>query len=149
MFDEAEEKGRSRQINPGDPNAGLIKVWVEKTGAGPEPNEILCSITPKPGSEHYVSHDKIELPSYGGPFAIEFELRPPLDWQAADPFDTHKGSCPPRGDNCNDQIWQQSPSGKNLTILNLNGGSKCEIHYRMNFSDGSWCDPIIDNGGNS
>lgn len=149
MLDDPKTKGRSREINQGDPNAGLIQVWVTKTGTGPQQNEIQCSVTPKPGSEHYVNGNRIGLPSYGGPFAVEFELKSPLDWQATDPFDTQKGTCPQRGTNCNDQIWLQPPNGRKLTILNLNGGSRCEVHYRMNFADGSWCDPIMDNGGNS
>lgn len=149
LDDPKSNEGQSRQINPGDSNASLIEVWVTKESAGSKPNEIICSITPKPGSEHYVADDEINLPSYGGPFQVTFELKPPLNWQASDPFDTQKGTCPARGGNCSDQIWQQPPNGKTLSILNLNGGSRCDVHYRMNFDDGTWCDPVMNNGGNS
>ena len=149
LDDPKSNEGRDRHIAQGSPNAGLIEVWVEMLGPGPGTNEVLCSITPKPGSVHHVSKNKISLPSYGGPFQIKFELKSPLDWETSDPFDTQEGTCPERGSHCNDQIWMQSPNGKTLSILNLNGGSRSEIHYRMNFANGTWCDPIMDNGGNS
>ena len=143
------DEGRSRHFARGGPNAGVIEVLVTKTGDGQKPNEILCSITPKRGSEHYVNNNTITLPGYGGPFEVIFDLVEPLEWQESDPFDSQKGTCPPRGGSCTDQIWLQPPNGSSLSVLNLNGGSPCEVHYRMNFADGTWCDPIMDNGGNS
>ena len=142
-------ESRAREIAPDAPNATVIDVLVAKTGTGSHPNEITCSITGKPGSEHYVTGNKISLPSFAGPFEIKFQLAGDLDWQDHDAFNTQKGNCPPRGTHCKDQIWLQPPNGKELSILNLNGGQKCKVHYRMNFADGTYCDPIMDNGGNS
>lgn len=151
MFDDdAKAKAsRTKEIAPGSSNATNIEVWVKKTGDGKKPNEIICSITPKAGSEHYVSNDTITLPSFTGPFQITFDVVEPLEWQDHDPFNTEKGNCPARGGTCKDQIWLQPADGSELSVLNLNSGQKCKVHYRMNFADGTWCDPVMDNGGNS
>jgi hypothetical protein len=128
-------------------NATAVKVHVRKTGENG--HQIQCEILPDPGSEGYVSNNEINLTPNGGPFRIQFRLEDPLDWDTAEPINTSQAGCPGKHTNDDQQIFLQSPNGKFLTILNLNGGDPCTIHYRMNFADGTYCDPIMNNGGTS
>lgn len=143
------EQGLKHSAAVGKPTAKLIKVKVTKTGGSG--NNVDCTIEPDdPGSGPYVSGNKIGLPNNNGPFRIQFRLTN-VDWDPNNPFTTRVNNCPSPGakTNYDEQIFLQSPNGKSLTILNLNGLDPCEIHYRMNFSDGTSCDPIMDNGGNT
>jgi hypothetical protein len=135
------------QTLAGKDNASPIKVHVHKVSQTGQ--KVECQILPDAGYEHYVSNNEINLTENGGPFRIEFRLEDPLEWDGADPMNTSQAGCPGKHTNDDQQIFLQSPNGKFLTILNLNGGDPCTIHYRMNFLDGSYCDPIMNNGGTS
>ena len=134
--------------SPGGPNAGLIKVAVKKKPGSPGTGEIQCTIKPESGSNPYVADNVINLPENGGAFRIQFRLEG-LDWNHNEPFYSSQAGCPDHKTNDDTQIFLQAPNGKFLTILNLNGGAACQIHYRMNFTGGIWCDPILNNGGNT
>jgi hypothetical protein len=143
------EQGLMHSAAAGKPTAKAIKVKVTKTGGSG--NNIDCTIEPAdPGSGPYVSGNRIGLPKNDGPFRIEFTLTN-LEWDPDNPFTTRANNCPPVGAKANydEQIFLQSPKDKSLTIVNLNAFDPCEVHYRMNFSDGTSCDPIMDNGGNT
>jgi hypothetical protein len=125
-----------------------IKIKVKKKGVV-SGKEIECDILPDdPGSNGYVTGNKIKLPKDDGPFRIQFKLDG-LEWDEDNPFNTSRNGCPPAGGKTNDdaQIFLQPATQNSLTILNLNDGDECQIHYRMNFADGTYCDPIMDNGG--
>lgn len=118
---------------------------VDRTG-----DEIICEILPDGGSSAtYVRNNLITLPAGEGPFRIRFRLEG-LAWDPDHPIATAKGKCPAgKKANENEQIFFQLPNDRDLTIINLNAGDACQVHYRMNFDDGTYCDPIMDNGGNS
>ena len=91
---------------------------------------------------------KIELDAGEGPFCIEFKLSGNLDWKAGDPVWTDERQCPASGQTASQQIWvDRNPDKKSLTLLNMNVGASCDIHYRLNFTDGYYYDPIMSNGG--
>lgn len=92
--------------------------------------------------------DKIVLDPGEGPFCIELKLDGSLDWDQAEPLWIQEGACPGSNQIASQQIWlDRKPNGKTITLLNMNVGNPCELHYRMNFSEGYYCDPIMQNGG--
>jgi len=125
-----------------------VKIRVEPDG-GPKGKDQKCHIKDDGGTHPSakVKDNKITLDAKAGPFIIEFKLTGNLDWAEKNPFLVKKGECPGEGEFEREQIWIQPPDGKKLTVLDLNSGKGCELHYRMNFADGTSCDPIIENGG--
>jgi hypothetical protein len=128
-----------------------LKVLVKPTGAI-HGHEIECELEPGDNaSRPYVTKDTIRLTKDEGPFRVQF-LLDDLEWDEDNPFNTTRAAgCPPAGAKTNDdeQIFLQPANGKSLTVLNLNDGDACKIRFRMNFADGTYCDPIMDNGGRS
>jgi len=125
-----------------------ISVNVTPKGAIPPTGDVPCDITAKgnPGGGS-VHNNKIKLDDTEGPFCIQFHLDNKLDWDA-DPIWIKKNVCPNNASSEPDQIWvDKTPQGQVLTIMNMNVGSPCELHYRLNFTGGLSCDPIMENGG--
>ena len=125
-----------------------IGVKVTPTGAIPPTGDVPCNITaigaPGGGS---VQNNKIKLDATEGPFCIQFELDKALDWDT-DPIWIKKNKCPKSAGGEPDQIWvDPTPEDGVLTIMNMNVGNACELHYRLNFTAGRFCDPIMENGG--
>jgi hypothetical protein len=129
---------------PGGPKTIAVVVKeVSRSG-----HNVTCSIQPDNGaSAPYVSNDTITLPEREGPFRIRFRLDG-LDWDSAEPMATRRGGCPQgKKGNDNEQIFLQPPVKREMTIVNLNAGEPCTIHYRMNFTNDDYCDPIMINRG--
>lgn len=125
-----------------------IKVKVTPIGPIPPTGEVPCDITPigTPGGGS-VQNNKIKLDATEGPFCIQFDLDNRLAWDA-DPIWFRKNSCPNNSSSKPGQIWvDDTPEGSVLTVMNMNVGAPCELHYRMNFTGGRSCDPIMENGG--
>ena len=144
-------RGPKPQIAAGKWITKPIKVIVTPTGGG-HGNQIDCDLTPGDhASAPYVpTTDKISLPQNDGPFRIEFELAGNLEWDEDNPFNTSRAAgCPlaSKKTNDNEQIFLQPADKSTLTVLNLNDGNAAKIQFRMNFSDGTYCDPILENGG--
>jgi hypothetical protein len=96
----------------------------------------------------HLKSGKIELEQGEGPFCIQLKLAGALDWDTRDPLWIEEGQCPGSSKVASQQIWvDRTANKKAVTLLNMNVGSPCELHYRMNFSDGYFCDPIMSNGG--
>jgi hypothetical protein len=128
-----------------------IKVIVTPK-AGGNANQIDCDLTPGDhASAPYVPDtDTIKLPVNEGPFRIQFELAGGLEWNEDNPFNTSRAAgCPPGNKKANDdeQIFRQPADKTTLTVLNLNDGNPIRIQFRMNFANGTYCDPIMDNSG--
>lgn len=124
-----------------------IKVKVTPRGAVPPTGEVLCDIDPISVGGGKVQNNKISLDAREGPFCIQFKLDNSLDW-SSDPIWVQLDDCPDTSCSEPDQIWvEKTPKNKILTILNMNVGNPCELHYRLNFTGGRFCDPIMDNGG--
>jgi hypothetical protein len=147
MLKDKHDQCETEQSGAAPPNANVIKVRVEKRSENGK--EYECDILPDDHqSGPYVSNNVITLPNKGGPFRIKYRLVN-LDWNTADPFWSKKSGCPNGKGNDEEQIFLQPPNGREMAILDLNEGDKCQIHYRMNFQGGYFCDPIVDNGGNN
>lgn len=128
-----------------------IKVVVTPNGTV-HGNQIDCDLSPGDhASRPYVpTTDSIRLPQNDGPFRIEFELAGGLEWDPDNPFNTSRAAGCPAGSkrtNDNEQIFLQPADPSTLTILNLNDGDAARIQFRMNFANGTYCDPIMENGG--
>jgi len=150
---EDDVKGRGRGPTPavamGKRITKPIKVLVTPNG-GSNGKQIDCDLAPGDNaSRPYVTKDKVTLTKDEGPFRIEFELDG-LYWDEDNPFNTSRAAgCPPgnKKTNDNEQIFLQPANGRSLVVLNLNDGDACRIQFRMNFADGTYCDPILENGG--
>lgn len=125
-----------------------IKVKVTPRGAIPPTGEVACDIDPNgPVGGGKVQNNKISLDAGEGPFCIQFKLDNSLDWDA-DPIWVQLNTCPTGQCSEPDQVWvDKTPENRVLTIMNMNVGGACELHYRLNFTGGRFCDPIMDNGG--
>lgn len=131
--------------------AGMLEkivIEVSPNGLPDGKGERNCTLTQKSAGQHgrLVGQD-IELDSQQGPFVIKFELDNSLDWDANDPFWIRQGSCPGSKQIDNKQIWAGDAKGKSVTIMDMNVDAPCTLKYRMNFDDGTYCDPVIENGG--
>lgn len=126
-----------------------IKVKVKPSGTIPPTGEVPCDIKDAGSSGGRVEGNKIKLDDGEGPFCIQFVLDNDLEWATnGDPIWIQKDACPQDACSVPDQIWvDKTPKNGILTIMNMNVGDRCELHYRLNFTDGRFCDPIIENGG--
>ena len=146
MFGRKQDKGGVSVMNGVKFHA--IKVKVTPSGTIPPTGEVPCDVTAigNPGGGS-VQNNKIKLDPTEGPFCIQFDLDNRLDWDA-DPIWIKKNNCPNNASSEPDQIWvDNTPDNGVLTIMNMNVGGPCELHYRLNFTGGRYCDPIMENGG--
>jgi len=125
-----------------------IKVKVTPKEPVSPSGEVPCDVSaPGGGNGWKVEHNKIELDPTEGPFCIQFDLDKSLDW-ASDPIWIQKDSCPMSSCSEPDQVWvDKTPEKGVLTIMNMNVGNRCQLHYRLNFTGDRYFDPIIENGG--
>jgi hypothetical protein len=141
--------------NSGDPEVTsikfhAIKVKVMPSGTIPQTGEVACNLTVLGNTGGgKVTGNNIELDHAKGPFALQFDLDRSLDWATSgDLIWLLEGSCPMDVCPVPNQIWiDNTPRNRVLTIMDMNTGPKCELHYRLNFTDGRYCDPVIENGG--
>ena len=112
---------------------------------------VFCEIDRAPGTPgHLVKGGAIKLPP-GGQYEINFVLQPGqvpgLQFDANDPFCADANNCPVPGDN-NAQYSSPrvDPAGTKLTIDADPSPPRNAVHYRLNFTNGTYCDPIIING---
>ena len=126
-----------------------IKVNVTPRGSIPPAGEVPCDITLQGGSGGKVDRNKIELDAGEGPFCIQFDLDRSLQWDTTgEPIWIWRDECPKWECHDRSQIWVDKPPKNGvLTIMNMNVGAPCELHYRLNFAGDRYCDPIIENGG--
>ena len=125
-----------------------IVIDVSPNGA-PRPNgERDCTLTQRSaGANGRLVGQNIELDPTYGPFLIKFVLDQNLDWNNQDPLWIRQGACPGSKQIDSQQIWAGSAQGKSVTIMDMNVAAACTLKYRMNFSDNTFCDPVIENGG--
>ena len=148
--------------SPGSPVASARKqfedifIEVKPRGLQPVPppavdTEIYVDLTQigsTAGGRLKVKQQIIELDATKGPFRIKFKLKDWLEWREGDPFWIIKDSCPTNEDVDHQQIWlDKKPTGKTITIVDMNVDAACALHYRLNFEGNVFCDPIIENGG--
>ena len=127
-----------------------IKVKVRPANGIPPTGEVACDITVVGNSSGgKVENNKITLDRGEGPFCLQFDLDHSLEWATdVDPIWLQKDSCPDNACSVPDQIWvDKTPRKGVLTIMDMNVGDGCELHYRLNFTEGRYCDPVIENGG--
>jgi hypothetical protein len=97
----------------------------------------------------------IKLNKDEGLHLITFEIETPDITFSKDAIWVNEGSKPqPGGSHTHDQIaWRVDPEGKKLYVVDWNDNSAkpphtpIDLHYQLNFSDGTSLDPIINNGG--
>jgi hypothetical protein len=127
-----------------------IKVKVTPSGTIPPTGAVACDIravgNPTGGK---VEKNKIELFEGEGPFCLQFDLDNRLEWATqGDLIWIQKNACPEDTCPVPDQMWiDKTPNNRVLTIMDMNVGEPCTFHYRLNFSDGRYCDPVIENSG--
>jgi hypothetical protein len=110
--------------------------------------EIECVLKPLGNATHgrLKPDGKIQLDSGFGPFCIQFTANG-LDWADSEPFWIRQDQCP-KNAHVAAPIWiEEKANGKTITLLNMNVGDACELHYRMNFKGDFYCDPVMENGG--
>jgi len=127
-----------------------IKVKVTPSGPALPTGEIPCDIravgNPSGGK---VNNNRIELDRGEGPFCLQFDLDHSLNWTSeGDPIWVRQNECPMNASYVPDQIWiDKTPKNGVLTIMDMNVGDHCTLHYRLNFANGQFCDPVIENSG--
>ena len=128
-----------------------LKVRVTPVGEIPDTGPVECDITsPGGGNGWKVEDNEIHLEKAEGPFCIQFDLDNDLDWDVDDPIWIQEDICPEGACPRPDQIWIfKNPRRELLTIMDMNVGDGCRFKYRLNFTDGRYCDPVIENGGNN
>lgn len=116
-----------------------IDVSVKPTGVAVNGNEVECDLK---GAE--VTDDAIFLPQ-SGDYDINFKLDAAgaASWDTNDPFCAKNGKCPPPKAAAHGQVTLKSVSAKTLTVTAKAPGQRNVVHYRLNFADGTTCDPII------
>lgn len=124
-----------------------IVIGVSPKGLPKPDGERDCILTQRSaGPNGKLVGQDIRLDGTFGPFLITFELDN-LDWHAEEPFWIKQGGCPSSSHVDKKQIWVGDAKAKSVTIMDMNVDQPCKLKYRMNFSDGTWCDPVIENGG--
>lgn len=127
-----------------------IKVKVTPTGPSLPTGEIPCEIRAVGNtSGGKVEDNKIKLDREEGPFCLQFDLDHSLEWAAdGDLIWIMEDECPTSASYVPEQIWiDKTPKNGVLTIMDMNVDDRCELHYRLNFADGHFCDPVIENSG--
>lgn len=127
-----------------------IRVKVTPSGTIPPTGEVACNLTVLGNSGGgKVTGNTITLDSDKGPFALQFDLDRSLDWATeGDLIWVQENQCPTSSCSVTRQVWvDETPNNRVLTIMNMNVGDPCELHYRLNFTNGRFCDPVIENGG--
>jgi hypothetical protein len=125
-----------------------IKVYV--TPQLQQEDAVFCEINRPSGTPaRFLRGGVVKLPP-GGHYEINFILREGevagLEFDANDPFCSDPNTCPAPG--MNDPQFT-NPRRTEATIVKVNADPvqpKNAVHYRLNFSNGSYCDPIIING---
>jgi hypothetical protein len=131
-------------------SSSLETIVIEVSPNGPPDGngERQCTLTQRSAGPHgRLNGQDVELDPTYGPFLIKFELDNSLDWDSNNPFWIRRGSCPGSKYVDHKQIWSGGAKGKVVTIMDMNVDAPCTLRYRMNFDDGTYCDPIIENGG--
>ncbi len=126
-----------------------MKVRVTPTGPALPSGEIPCDITyPGHGNGGTVKDNRIILKKGEGPFCLQFDLQG-LDWATdEDPIWVQEGTCPTGACSPPEQVWVwKEHKDRVATMMDMNVGDQCELHYRLNFANGQFCDPVIENGG--
>lgn len=127
-----------------------IKVKVAPIGPVPQTGEVHCNITVLGNTGGgKVVNNRITLDPGKGPFAIQFDLDRDLDWATqGELIWVDMTQCPIGSCSVPSQIWvDQTPRNRVLTIMNMNVDPPCDLHYRLNFTDDRYYDPVIENGG--
>jgi hypothetical protein len=138
-----------------DKTEGLDEMTRVQFTVTPQPpadgNEIECDIT---GGSNVVD-DAIKLPKGSG-YLIDFVLDDntgTYEWapivttgpNKSTPFVARNSKCPKAGKSVNGSYAPQSVVGTTLTVAApaTPQGRDEIIHYRLNFTNGETCDPII------
>jgi hypothetical protein len=117
----------------------MATINVSVTPTGKNGDEVECDIT---GRE--VIDDAIFLPK-ANTYVINFDLDPAAaeNWNLQNPFCANNGKCPALNAAPHGHFTVQRVSNKQLTVEARPPAGKSVFHYRLNFSDGGTCDPII------
>lgn len=104
-------------------------------------NELECDIT---GHKDYVVDDAVMLP-HDKDFKLVFELdqNAQVKWDRNNPFGAKTGKCPPTNAQAHSHIKKTSVNDRTLEVEARAPNKRSVVHYRLNFDDGSTCDPII------
>jgi hypothetical protein len=116
-------------------------------------NSVICWITAAPGTPPGFVRDGVIMLPPGGSFEISFHLQPGkvpgLQYNPGDAFCTDFNGCPALGTH-NDGGQYSNPrvdnAGRTLVIDADPNAPRNAVHYRLNFTNGVSCDPIIING---
>jgi hypothetical protein len=111
---------------------------------------VFCEIDRAPGTPgHFVRGGAVKLPA-GGQYEINFILQtgqvPGLEFDANDPFCSDPNTCPAPGQNDGQYTNPRVTAPTTLTVDADPAPPRNAVHYRLNFSNGTYCDPIIING---
>lgn len=128
-----------------------VPIKVQVTPLLRQGTSVYCDIDAAPGTPgKFVKGGNIKLPA-GGEYDLTFELQPGnvsgLQFNSSDPFCSDSNNCPQMGQQ-NSQYSNATANGTTLTVHAKPAQPKNACHYRLNFADGSSCDPIIINGEN-
>lgn len=112
---------------------------------------VEINVTPRDACGHDVEcdiagHDVIDdaiILAKERTFQINFNLQGPKQWDKANPFNARSGKCPRQDAPAHGQYDVVACTDKKLTIEARAPGRKSIVHYRLNFADGTTCDPII------
>lgn len=129
---------------------GRVAVSVDVTPMLQQGNEIFCEIDPSQGTPgKFVKGGVIKLPA-GGQFDLTYNLKagdiPGLQFDAADPFCSDASTCPAPGAQNGQYANPRVTAPTTLSVEAAPVPPRNAVHYRLNFSNGTYCDPIIING---
>ena len=124
-----------------------IDIDLTVTPQNKNGNDVQCSIS---GPTEFMDGQAIKLPLSEDEYRLKFRLadggRVKVDWDNGNPFATKKGGgCPDKHEK-DDQFHGIQANGDTVTVIANGQDRKSVVHYRMNFADGSSCDPMIKNG---
>jgi hypothetical protein len=121
--------------------SGPVKITIKPSTPIGGPKEIECDVS---GPADYVADNAIFLPSNTEGYEIEFKLvSNDYSWDD-DPFWCKQGKCP-TGPTSGKIKYTGKNGSDTITVSSEGTNGKALSHYRMNFKDGYYCDPIIIN----
>lgn len=130
--------------------AETTRVVVDITPMLRNGGTVYCEVDPAPGSGRYVKGGVIKLPR-GATYDVEFRIQPGevegLQFDPEAPFWSAANACPGAAGNDGQFTDPTYVDPTTASVRATPVGGKNAVHYRLNFNDGSNCDPIIINGG--
>ena len=114
---------------------------VTPTAPPDSDGNVECLIT---GPKKYVADNAIFLPAKAGGYDIDFVLADKTYSWDVEPFWCQSGHCPKKATG-KGKISYQKPTTKGIRVHAAAPKGKAVSHYRLNFRNGYYCDPIIIN----